>query len=297
MSPASVDTPIFEPRNVYLGNLSYSTREETLVALGAAFDPTVVATIIKDKMTGRSKGFGFLMFSSHRAAAEFVAAYEELASDGEPASHVDFSDFFELTPSILAAGRQAESSLVDYFARHPEEMRTLDTRLFEELVAEIWKRLGYEVELTAKPGDGGVDVVALRRAEVDVRYLIQCKRPRIGKAVRVQPVRELLGVVTDSGATKGIIATTVYFTSPARKFLDRHHWRLEGRDYDGLVDWLRRASDSASSVGGFRQATLLPAVRYRVRAPRPPFELDGQPITVNLARPMAERPPRRPGGG
>jgi len=36
-------------------------------------------------------------------------------------------------------------------------------------------RFGYEVELTKKTRDGGYDVVAVGRKQVDVRFLIECK--------------------------------------------------------------------------------------------------------------------------
>jgi hypothetical protein len=52
----------------------------------------------------------------------------------------------------------------------------------------------------------------------------------------------LLGVKHDFGGSKAIIATTVYFTSPAKELIDRHKWELEGRDYDGVVEWLSLAA-------------------------------------------------------
>ena len=47
-------------KKLYVGNLSYSTTEESLNALFAQFGEVVSAVVIKDRATGQSKGFGFI---------------------------------------------------------------------------------------------------------------------------------------------------------------------------------------------------------------------------------------------
>jgi HJR/Mrr/RecB family endonuclease len=139
-----------------------------------------------------------------------------------------------ITVSDLIGGR-----LVEYFARHPQEMKSMDRRKFEELIAEIFDGFGYEVELTQQTRDGGRDIIAVRRREVHTRYLIECKRPDPGTPVGIRPVRELFGVKTDERATKAILATTAYFSRDALLFFDRNRWEMEPRDYDGIVEWLK----------------------------------------------------------
>lgn len=58
---------------LYVGNLSYSTTNDSLQAAFAACGQVQTATVIIDKMTGRSKGFGFVEMSS---AAEATSAIE-----------------------------------------------------------------------------------------------------------------------------------------------------------------------------------------------------------------------------
>jgi hypothetical protein len=48
-----------------------------------------------------------------------------------------------------------------------------------------------------------------------------------------------IGTVQDIGATKGILVTTSRFTRGAEVYLSRHPWLLEGRDFNGLVEWLQ----------------------------------------------------------
>ena len=46
--------------NIYVGNLSYKAGDEDLKEAFSAFGQVASASIIKDKMSGRSKGFGFV---------------------------------------------------------------------------------------------------------------------------------------------------------------------------------------------------------------------------------------------
>lgn len=46
--------------NIYVGNLSYQATDEDLRAAFEAFGQVSSAQVIKDKFTGRSRGFGFV---------------------------------------------------------------------------------------------------------------------------------------------------------------------------------------------------------------------------------------------
>ena len=124
---------------------------------------------------------------------------------------------------------------------YPNELRSgsISSRLFEEIVAEIWHGFGFDVELTKCTRDGGYDVVAIRRRLVHERFLIECKRPITDRKIGVRPVRELYAVKISERATKAILATTSYFTRDAVMLIDDHRWELEGCDFDGICDWLR----------------------------------------------------------
>jgi len=52
---------------LYVGNMPYSYNDDALKQLFAAYGD-VVATVIIDRMTGRSKGFGFVEVSEEMAA-------------------------------------------------------------------------------------------------------------------------------------------------------------------------------------------------------------------------------------
>lgn len=54
--------------NIYVGNLSNATTEEELRAAFEAFGQVTSATIIKDKFSGESRGFGFVEMPSKEEA-------------------------------------------------------------------------------------------------------------------------------------------------------------------------------------------------------------------------------------
>lgn len=142
--------------------------------------------------------------------------------------------------TIISVSDTVSRALIARLATRPEELRTFNRRLFEELVAELFSGFGYEVELTKRTRDGGRDVIAVRHREALVKYLIECKRPDPGHKVGIRPVRELFGVKSDEGATKAILATTAEFTPDALVFFGRHRWELEPRDHAGLLEWLKQ---------------------------------------------------------
>ena len=45
---------------IYVGNLAYATTDEGLKAAFAAFGEVTAVRVVTDRMTGRSKGFGFV---------------------------------------------------------------------------------------------------------------------------------------------------------------------------------------------------------------------------------------------
>ena len=68
--------------NIYCGNLSYDTNQDTLHALFAEYGEVESVNVITDRYTGRSKGFGFVEMASEQAAAEAIEALNGKSVDG-----------------------------------------------------------------------------------------------------------------------------------------------------------------------------------------------------------------------
>lgn len=146
---------------------------------------------------------------------------------------------------ILIATSSYWDDLIAHLSRNPELMRTLDSRKFEELVAELLSREGMDVELTPSQKDGGRDVLAyLNTAMGRHLFLVECKRYAEFRPVDVNVVRSLYGVVEMERATAGIIVTTSRFTAPAVSLQQALEHRMSLRDYQFLCAWLKQHAKS-----------------------------------------------------
>ena len=57
-----------EKGKVFIGGISFQTTEERLKGYFTTFGEVVEAVIMKDRLTGRSGGFGFLVFADPAVA-------------------------------------------------------------------------------------------------------------------------------------------------------------------------------------------------------------------------------------
>lgn len=62
-------------KKLYVGNLSYDTTQEQIHALFSQAGEVTDATIITDRDTGRSKGFGFVEMATEEAAQEAIKRF------------------------------------------------------------------------------------------------------------------------------------------------------------------------------------------------------------------------------
>jgi RNA recognition motif-containing protein len=69
-------------KKLYVGGLSYDTTEDTLKDAFAKVGTVESAVIITDKMSGRSKGFGFVEMSSEEEAQSAIEALNGKELDG-----------------------------------------------------------------------------------------------------------------------------------------------------------------------------------------------------------------------
>ncbi|MBT96595.1 MAG: RNA-binding protein [Candidatus Pacearchaeota archaeon] len=60
-------------KKLYVGNLPFSVDSEKLKELFSSYGETEEVTIISDKFSGRSKGFGFITFKEDAGAEKAVA--------------------------------------------------------------------------------------------------------------------------------------------------------------------------------------------------------------------------------
>lgn len=68
--------------DIYVGNLAYSTDDEILKNAFAEFGEVTAARIVADRMTGRSKGFGFVEMPDREQAQAAIDALNGKELDG-----------------------------------------------------------------------------------------------------------------------------------------------------------------------------------------------------------------------
>jgi RNA recognition motif-containing protein len=69
-------------QKLYVGNLPWSINNDGLKELFAQFGEVTEAVIISDRMTGRSKGFGFVTFATEEQAQAAQQAMHEKDLEG-----------------------------------------------------------------------------------------------------------------------------------------------------------------------------------------------------------------------
>lgn len=69
-------------KKLYIGSLSYDTTEDSLKELFSQAGTVDSASIITDKFSGKSKGFGFVEMSSEEEAKKAIETFNGKELDG-----------------------------------------------------------------------------------------------------------------------------------------------------------------------------------------------------------------------
>ena len=98
--------------NIYVGNLSYSTGEQDLKELFGQYGQVVSSSVIMDRVTGRSRGFGFV----------------EMADDADAEKAIDEINDKEVQGRTLKVNQAKErgltgKSIIDEIAGYRERKR------------------------------------------------------------------------------------------------------------------------------------------------------------------------------
>lgn len=142
--------------------------------------------------------------------------------------------------ALELAVTEISDTLIAELAANPKRLYQLDPRKFEQLVAELYRRKGFEATLTPASGDEGVDVYVVRNDDMGrTLWVVQAKRYAAHRRIGGGVVRELYGTVEAKNASAGILVTTSFFEPAAERQVTDLEYRLNLRDYFGLQDMLR----------------------------------------------------------
>lgn len=73
-------------KKLYVGNLSYDTTDQTLLAAFAEVGEVESASVVTDRVSGRSRGFGFVEMATEEAASEAINRLNGQMLDGREIS-------------------------------------------------------------------------------------------------------------------------------------------------------------------------------------------------------------------
>ena len=136
--------------------------------------------------------------------------------------------------------------IVEHLNRHPDFLFSFvqNPRKFEEFIAACYDKAGFdEVTLTPQRGDGGRDVIVVKKGFGSIRFLEQVKAYSPGHLVTHDDVRAMVGTLSmDGNASKGLITTTSQFqpgiTKPDSEFAKLMPHRLELKDKVTTLEWI-----------------------------------------------------------
>jgi restriction system protein len=198
-----------------------------------------------EKLWRRTAGHPFAIINSirlvdqnHLTWDELFAYFNNFASpgilgpDGRPASRT-------AQAAIFRDIRFVNEGLIERVSQEPAVLYSVSPRTFEQIVAELLSRQGYDVQLTPPSKDGGFDMYAAKRDGLgEFLFLVECKQYAPEHRVGVHVVRSLHGVLSVERATAAAVVTTSYFTRGAREFQSKVEHELKLHDYIGLRKWL-----------------------------------------------------------
>ena len=69
-------------KNIYVGNLSFQTSEQELETAFSAYGQVERAQVVKDRDTGKSRGFGFVEMADDAAADKAIESLNGAQLDG-----------------------------------------------------------------------------------------------------------------------------------------------------------------------------------------------------------------------
>lgn len=147
----------------------------------------------------------------------------------------------EESPIIILS--PINEKVLKFLSENPDALYQLSGNDFEIVMSEIYSRLGYDVTRTQATRDGGKDII-IRRTDTlgDFVYYVECKKYAAQHPVGVGIIRNLLATVNTDRVNGGILATTSFFTKPARRFVLDNQWsfQIQMHDYDKIKNLLKQ---------------------------------------------------------
>lgn len=152
---------------------------------------------------------------------------------GNPINEIDSSTKIIVT--------EINDQLLYEISKKPELLYNLSSYDFERVVARIFEKQGYSVEITPKTRDGGKDIFIAKQGLASFLFYVECKKYAPDRPVGIDIIQRLYGVISAEKANGGFIATTSHFTKPAEDYIREYNLehQLTLQDYNTISDILK----------------------------------------------------------
>lgn len=152
---------------------------------------------------------------------------------GKPIERIDNSTKIIVT--------EINDELLYEISQNPKLLHILSSYDFERVIARMFEKKGFTVKITPQTRDGGKDIFIAKNNLFSFLFYVECKKYSPNRPVGIEVIQRLYGVISAEKATGGIIATTSYFTKPAKDYIQEHQLenKLALQDYNTISDILK----------------------------------------------------------
>jgi len=190
----------------------------------------------------------------------------------------------DTTPATSASDSTEKSQLFLSEGQLQSRVQGLGDYEFEQFVAELWGRIGWETEVTQASADAGIDVIATKEKPYPQKKVIQAKRYSDNTTVGAKDIQQYASLQHQvEGADSVIVVTTSRFTGPAEERAAELNVKLV--DGERLVEMIHQteAQDLVAEYLSVREQTSPPedsSTRERVdEEPESTEEMEVEAVT------------------
>jgi HJR/Mrr/RecB family endonuclease len=161
--------------------------------------------------------------------------------------------------------RSETARLVASLVPDLSELRSISPQKFEDEIARMFRRRGYEVTQTPYTNDVGRDAILKKDGET---FLVECKRYAADQKTGRPDLQRFAQAISDEPAQGGFFVTTGGFTSGAIKYAEGHHIVLVygTKLVQAILDSKPDASENDTYQSMCGECGSI--VHHRLRAPR-----------------------------
>jgi hypothetical protein len=183
--------------------------------------------------------------AAYLSSSEFLGAVSKYASTLNGALHLTAKVLSELpfvvptewglpSDSVISLMDRLARDIIRVIAQNSGELRHVEWRQLERVLATAFEGLGFEAELTPASKDGGKDIVLTCMEQgTKRRYVVEVKHWVSGKAVGGSHLRKFLDVIVSGEHDSGLFLSTSGFARNAQDsvmHLEHRRMRLAGAE-------------------------------------------------------------------